>query len=98
MKAIKLTDEQFKRSLKGNVEHLWVYNKKINDKKIHNNSFSLNQWKGKPQMCVVIDDDKNIQDYQLEKIFGKGSFINGAVSPCDKEQMVYDCYYIKLKN
>ena len=98
MKAIKLTSEQYKRSLKGKVEHLWVYNKNINNKKIHNNSIFLNKWNGNPQLCVIIDQDKNIQDQELEKIFGNGSFINGAVSPFDKEQMSFDCYYVKVNN
>lgn len=97
MKAIKLTNEQYKRSLKAKVEHLWVYNKYTNSKKTHINSFSLNNFKGKPQFCIVIDYDEHIQDQELEKIFGKGSFINGGVSPDDKEQMIYDSYYIKIK-
>ena len=98
MKVTKLTNEQYKRSLKWNDEHLWVYNKDINEKKIHNNGIYLNKWNGKPQLCVIIDDNKNIQDQELEKIFGKGSFINGAVSPGDKEAMIFDCYYVKINN
>ena len=53
-------------------------------------------YNGKPQFCIVVDYDKNLNDHQVEEIFGKGSFINGGVSPDDKEQMVYDSYYIKL--
>ncbi len=97
MKAIKLTQEQFQRSLKGNVDHVWVYNKNINSKKIHRNGISLNRYNGKTQFCIVVDYDKNLNDYQVEEIFGKGHFINGGVSPDDKEQMLYDSYYIKIK-
>ena len=97
MKAIKLTQEQFQRSLNAKVDHVWVYNKNINSKKIHRNGISLNMYKGKPQFCIVVDYDKNLQDYQVEQIFGKGYFINGGVSPDDKEQMVYDSYYIKIR-
>ena len=97
MKAIKLTQEQFQRSLNAKVDHVWVYNKNINDKKIHRNGISLNMYNGKPQFCIVVDYDKNLHDYQVEEIFGKGYFINGGVSPDDKEQMVYDSYYIKMR-
>ena len=96
MKAIKLTQEQFKRSLKGNVDHVWVYNKNINSKKIHRNGISLNRYSGAPQFCLVLDYNKNLQDFQVEEIFGKGYFINGGVSPYDKEEMIYDSYYIKF--
>tara|TARA_R110000850_G_scaffold265059_1_gene394439 strand:- start:91 stop:381 length:291 start_codon:yes stop_codon:yes gene_type:complete len=96
MKAIKLTNKQYKRSLTGKVDHLWVYNKNINNKKIHTNGVSLNKWNGKPQLCIVLDSDKNIQDSELSKLFGKGSFMNGAVSPFDKEQRSFECYYISL--
>ena len=97
MKAIKLTQEQFQRSLNAKVDHVWVYNKNINDKKIHRNGISLNMYNGKPQFCIVVDYDKNLHNYQVEEIFGKGYFINGGVSPDDKEQMIYDAYYIKIK-
>ena len=96
MKAIKLTQEQFQRSLNAKVDHVWVYNKNINDKKIHRNGISLNMYNGKPQFCIILDDEKNIQDHELEQVFGKGFFINGGVSPDDKEQMIYDSYYIKF--
>ena len=96
MKAIKLTQEQFQRSLNAKVDHVWVYNKNINDKKIHRNGISLNMYNGKPQFCIILDDEKNIQDHELEQVFGKGCFINGGVSPDDKEQMIYDSYYIKF--
>jgi len=96
MKAIKLTQEQFQRSLKAKVDHLWVYNKNINSKKIHRNGISLNRYNGKPQLCIVLDDEKNLHDHQIEAMFGKGYFINGGVSPDDREQMIYDSYYIKF--
>lgn len=96
MKAIKLTQEQFKRSLEAKVDHLWVYNKYINSKKTHRNGMSLNRYSGKPQFCIVLDYDKNITDQDIEKLFGRGCFINGGVSPDDREQMIYDSYYIKL--
>ena len=64
MKAIKLTQEQFQRSLNANVDHVWVYNKNINDKKIHKNSISLNMYNGKPQFCIVVDYDKNLNDHR----------------------------------
>ena len=96
MKAIKLTQEQFKRSLKANVDHVWVYNKNINSKKIHRNGISLNRYNGAPQFCIVLDYNNDIQDFHVEEIFGKGYFMNGGVSPYDKEQMIYDSYYIKF--
>jgi hypothetical protein len=96
MKAIKLTQEQFQRSLKAKVDHLWVYNKYVNSKKTHRDGISLNMHKGKPLLCIVIDDDKNIYDHDLDKLFGKGCFVNGGVSPNDREQMIYDSYYIKF--
>ena len=96
MKAIKLTQEQFQRSLTAKVDHVWVYNKNFNSKKIHRNGISLNRYNGKPQFCIVLDYDKNIIDQDLEKLFGKGCFKNGGVSPDDREQMIYDSYYIKF--
>jgi hypothetical protein len=99
MKAVKLNQEQYKRSLKSKkVDHLWVYNKYSNRKKTHNFGPSLNKYTGGPQFCIVVDIDSdrnsNVQDHDLEKLFGKGAFINGGPSPDDKEQMRFDVYYI----
>jgi hypothetical protein len=81
MKAIKLTPEQYRRSLNSKSDHLWVYNKNINF--------------GSPQFCIVLDNDKNICDFELSKLFGEGHFMDGSVSPNDKSQMFYDVFYIK---
>ena len=95
MRTVKLNEDQYQRSLKSrDMDHLWVYNKNVNSKKIHNFGTSLSKWNGAPQLCIVIDNNENISDDDLSKIFGKGSFINGAVSPDDKEQMAFETYYI----
>jgi hypothetical protein len=36
-----------------------------------------------------------IFDGDIEKVFGKGAFYDGAVSPDDKENMNVDVYYVK---
>lgn len=94
-KVIKLTHPQYLRSLQNsNMIHLWLYNRNINGKKTHRNGISLNMWKGAPQLCVVLEQNMTINDKEIERIFGTGSFIYGAVSPNDKEQMFTDVYYI----
>ena len=101
MKAISLSEEDFRRSaLNNNFQHLWVYNKFQNQKKIHRNGVSMNRYKGLPSLCIVIEEDRNILDKDLEQLFGKGSFINGGVSPDDKfnSKLNFKSYYITSKN
>jgi len=95
MKLIKLTTEDYQRSLKAKINHLWVYSKYHTTQRTHNNSIFLSRTIGDPMACLVIEYDATIWDEQIEKIFGKGAFIDGAVSPEDKENMTVPCYYIK---
>jgi hypothetical protein len=95
MKAIKLTTEQYQRSLKSGLNHLWLYSKTDTTQRTHNNSIFLTKTIGMPFACLVIEYDKDIHDKDIEKLFGKGAFIDGAVSPDDKENMNVDIFYIK---
>ena len=94
-KTIKLTSEQFQRSLKANMNHLWLYSNNDTEQRTHNNSIFLRKTIGKPFACLVVEYDKCIYDKDIEDIFGKGSFIDGGVSPDDKENMNVDCFYVK---
>ena len=95
MKAIKLTHEQYQRSLKSKMNHLWLYSKNETTQRTHNNSIFLSRTIGLPFACLVIEYDACIYDKDIEKLFGKGTFIDGAVSPDDKENMNVDSFYIK---
>ena len=95
MKAIKLTHEQYQRSLKSKMNHLWLYSKNETTQRTHNNSIFLSRTIGYPFACLVIEYDACICDKDIESIFGKGTFIDGAVSPDDKENMNVDVYYVK---
>ena len=95
MKAIKLTHEQYQRSLKSKMNHLWLYSKNETTQRTHNNSIFLSRTIGYPFACLVIEYDACICDKDIESIFGKGTFIDGAVSPDDKENMNVGVYYVK---
>ena len=95
MKAIKLTPEQYQRSLKAGINHLWLYSKNETTQRTHNNSIFLNRTIGMPFACLVVEYDGVIYDEDIEKVFGKGTFYDGAVSPYDKENMDVDVYYVK---
>ncbi len=96
MKVIKLTKEEIKRSLKSKkVDHLWLYSRQNTRQRTHNNSILLTRTIGIPVACIVVLRDTCICDEDIEKVFGKGIFIDGAVSPEDKENINYDCYYCK---
>jgi len=96
MKAIKLTTEQYQRSLKARgFNHLWLYNKNETTRRTHNNSIFLTKTIGQPLACLVVEYDGCICDEDIENLFGKGTFIDGAVSPDDKENMNVSVYYIK---
>ncbi len=96
MKAIKLTSEQYQRSLKARMNHLWLYRRQDTAQRRHNHhSIFLGRTVGDPFACLVIEYDSNIQDHDLEKLFGAGTFMDGAVSPPDKENMHCDVFYIK---
>ena len=97
MKAIKLTKEQYHRSLKAkNINHLWLYSKSDTTKRTHNNSIFLTRTIGEPIACIVTEYNSCICDDSIEKLFGIGAFIDGAVSPNDKECMMVDSFYIKF--
>ena len=96
MNAIKLNKDQYLRSLKAkNVNHLWLYSKSDTRQRTHNNSIFLGRTIGMPTACVVILYGTTICDEEIEDIFGKGYFIDGGISPDDKENMSYDCFYLK---
>ena len=95
MKAIKLTSEQYQRSLKARINHLWLYSKNDTSIRTHNNSIFLNRVVGLPFACLVVEYDKVICDEDIQDVFGKDVFIQGGVSPDDKENMNVDVYYVK---
>ena len=95
MKAIKLTSEQYQRSLKAKMNHLWLYSKNETTQRTHNNSIFLSRTIGDPFACLVVEYDSCICDEDIENVFGKGVFYDGAVSPDDKENMNVDVYYVK---
>ena len=95
MKAIKLTSEQFQRSLKARMNHLWLYSKNQTTQRTHNNSIFLSRTIGEPFACLVVEYDSCICDEDIQKVFGKDAFYDGAVSPDDKENMNVDVYYVK---
>ena len=95
MKAIKLTHEQYQRSLKSKMNHLWLYSKNETTQRTHNNSIFLSRTIGVPFACLVVEYDGCIFDEDIEKVFCKGVFYDGGVSPNDKENMNVDVYYVK---
>jgi len=95
MKAIKLTQPDYQRSLKAKMNHIWLYNRSETTQRTHNNSIFLNKTIGIPFGCLVVEYDKCLSDQAIEKVFGKGVFLGGGVSPDDKEQMYIDCFYVK---
>jgi hypothetical protein len=95
MKAIKLTSEQYQRSLKARMNHLWLYSRHDTTQRTHNNSIFLTRTIGTPFACLVVEQDVAICDEDIEQIFGKGIFTDGAVSPDDKEKMNVDVFYVK---
>ena len=95
MKAIKLTTDDYKRSLKArNMNHLWLYRKFDTTQRTHNNSVFLTRTIGEPFACLVVEYDRALCDEDIEKIFGKGAFYNGGVSPEDKQFMDVDAFYL----
>jgi hypothetical protein len=62
---------------------------------LNNEGIFLSRTIGEPIGCLVIEYNSNITDADIEKVFGKGVFTDGAVSPDDKENMNFNCYYIK---
>jgi hypothetical protein len=95
MKAIKLTTEQYQRSLKAGMNHLWLYSKNETTQRTHNNSIFLSRTIGLPFACLVVEYEGCIYDEDIQKVFGKDAFYDGAVSPDDKENMNVDVYYVK---
>ena len=97
MKAIKLNTEQYQRSLKARMNHLWIYSTSDTTKRTHNNSIFLGKVIGDPFACLVVEYDKQFSDSDIQKVFGKDTFCDGAVSPYDKENMNVDVFYVKFK-
>ena len=96
MKAIKLTRDDYKRSLESKMmSHVWLYNRYETTQRTHNNSIFMRRTIGDPFACLVVETDKCLSDEAIEKVFGKGVFCDGGVSPDDKEQMYVDCFYVK---
>ena len=95
MKAIKLTSEQYQRSLTAKMNHLWLFSNLDTTQRTHNNSIFLTRTIGRPIACLVVERNGSICDEDIEQVFGKGIFIDGAVSPDDKEKMNLDVFYIK---
>ena len=96
MKAIKLTSEQYQRSLLNkNFNHVWLYSKNQTTQRTHNNSIFLSKTKGDPFACLVMEWDGCMYDGDLQKIFGKEVFVDGGVSPDAKKNMYVDVYYVK---
>jgi hypothetical protein len=95
MRVLKLNHEQYKRSLKATMNHLWLYHKSETTQRTHNNSISLIRTNGYPFACLVIEYDSQLDTIDIENAFGKDVFIDGAVSPDDKDNMQVDVFYIK---
>ena len=76
MKAIKLTTDDYKRSLKvRNMNYLWLYRKFDTTQRTHNNSIFLTRTIGEPFACLVVEYDRTLCDDDIEKIFGKDNAI-----------------------
>lgn len=96
MTPIRLTQEQYQRSLSNNYfTHVWLYSKSDTTQRTHNNSIFLSRTIGVPFACLVMENEGCMCDADLQKVFGKDVFYNGAVSPDDKQNMNVDIYYIK---
>ena len=96
MKAIKLTNEQYQRSLNARgFNHVWLYSNYTTTQRTHNNSIFLTRTVGEPIGCLVLEYETCLHDSDIEKVFGKGTFTDGSVSPDDKENMRFDVFYIK---
>jgi hypothetical protein len=91
MRAIKLTQEQYIRSLKSNLSHEWVMDSASAVKPTRNSIFS--RYSGPMLACIV--SDGSLSDYDIKKIFGPTAFIDGPVSPGDKDCIPVDVFYIK---
>jgi hypothetical protein len=95
----KLTIDEVQRSIKASnmVSHLWLYSKSDTYQRTHNNSIFLTRTMGEPIACIVVQYDSCMCDDDFKYHFGKDVFIDGGVSPDDKDGVVfqYDCYYYK---
>jgi hypothetical protein len=96
MKAIKLTSEQLQRSfLNKKMNHVWLYSKYETEQRTHNNSIFLGRTIGEPFACLVVEWDGCVSDEDIEKVFGKGSFMSGGLTPDAKKNVQVDAYYVK---
>ena len=96
MKVIKLTPEDYQRSLNAKgFNHRWLYSKHHTTQRTHNNSIFLTRTIGLPFACLVEEFDSSLQDWDISEAFGEDVFVGGCVSPLDKEHMNVDVFYIK---
>lgn len=96
MTPIRLTQEQYRRSLSDKkFTHVWLYSRTETKQRTHNNSIFLSRTIGVPFACLVMENEGCMCDEDLQKVFGKDVFYDGAVSPDDKKNMNVDVYYIK---
>ena len=51
---------------------------------------------GTPKCCVVVEREAYLSDEDIRNVFGKDAFIDGAVSPYDKENLYFESFYLKL--
>ena len=93
----KLTIDEVQRSITASnmVSHLWLYSKSDTCQRTHNNSIFVTRTIGEPIACIVVKHDSCMYDGDFQKHFGKDVFIDGGVSPDDKDGVLfqYDCYY-----
>jgi hypothetical protein len=98
-KIVKLTQEQFQRSLKASntVTHLWLYSHDVTRQKTHNNGAFLRRTVGQPLGCLVVKHDSCIYDGDIQDFLGKDVFIDGGLSPYDKQNLpsTLVAYYYK---
>ena len=98
-KMVKLTKEELQRSLTATntISHLWLYKRNDTRQRTHNNSGFLTRTIGEPFACLVVKCDSCIYDGDIQDFFGKDVFIDGGVSPKDKEYFIqkFEAYYYK---
>lgn len=95
----KLTKDEVKRSLKATnvVSHLWLYSTTNTTQRTHNNSISLTRTIGDPIAVLITKYDSELCDWDIKDYFGNDFFVDGGVSPNDRDGMMFgfDCYYYK---
>jgi len=96
MKAIKLTKEEFQRSINAKkIQHLWLYSKYNTSQRPHNNGIFMFRTSGVPSACIVSLDNYCFCDEDIEATFGKGYFIEGGPSNDEIKNLLVPAYYVK---